>query len=195
MIMGTKKRLREIRSTLGQILKEALRCRVSSTTAKAPSSEPEIPHSASRAPLCLPKLSRSSHFPGFESDRFDIDRYGISHTETVLSLHSHLQSAGSESRLSLLPATRLSQINLYGLNTYHAELLRRQLRYETLPETLMDGTSQHTNILTTKYEPSLLPKSSTLRIRRSTGFASSKSQSTLATGTSLPTISSLRTLR
>ena len=189
MTMGTTERLPKVRSTLRHILKEVLRCRA------WPASASEAVRRVSLAPPRLPQLSQVSLFPDFESDRFGIDRYSVSSVGTAVSLYSHLNSACSESRSSLLPATRLSQVNPSDRYANNAALARREVRYECLPETLMEGASQHASILSPKFEPSLRSRSSTLKIRRSMQFASSEGQSTLARGASLPPMLNLRKAR
>jgi hypothetical protein len=190
--MGTSERLPEFRSTLRQVLKEVMRCCACPRAANAPASASGILPKASPAPPCLPQLSQVSLFPNFESDGFEIDRYGISTVATLLSLTSHLHSACNESGLSLLPATRLSQLDLYEPYTNHVTLQQRRVRYETLPEHLMDVASRRASFSTARDEPSLRPTSSTLKTRRPAPFASSESQTTIAIGASLPSKPSLK---
>lgn len=190
--MGTPQRSPEARSTLRQFLKEVLKCRAWSTAAKATVSGPGILGRTSLASPYLPELSLVSLFPDFDSDRFGTDRCSVSTTEPKPSHPVHLHSTYSESRLSLLPRTRLSQFDLHGAHANYAAIPRRQIRCETLPETLTEGASQRASISTMKTQASLRSRSSTLKIRRSTPSGPSHRQSTLATGALLPSISSLR---
>jgi hypothetical protein len=188
--MGTPQRSPEARSTLRQFLKKVLKCQAWSAAAKTTVSGPGILERTSLASPYLPELSLVSLFPDFEAGRFGTDRCTVSTTEPKPSLPVHLHSTYSESRLSLLPGTRLSQFDLHGANANYAAIPRRQIRCETLPKTLGEGASQRASVSTLKTQAPLRPRSSTLRIRRSTSSAPSRRQSTLATGALLPSISS-----
>ena len=190
--MGATERPPEVRSTLRRILRELLRCRAWSTATNTSASASGFSRRPSPIPPCLPQLSQISLFPNFESDPFGIDRYSVSISDSVPSRRSHLQSPLHESRLSLLPATRLSHFDLHRLYSNHVALPQRQVRYETSPETLAEGASHRASISTSIYQPSLRSVSSTLRIRGSRRFISNERRSTLATGASSPSVSSLR---
>jgi hypothetical protein len=151
---------------------------------RRPTSASRFPRRASATPSFLPQLSQISLFPDFESGQFGMDRYSVSPLDTIVSFQSHLQSAYNESRLS--------QFGLYGLYANQEPLPRRPIRYESLPETLMEGVSQLASISIAKHEPSLKSTSPTLKIRQSARLASSESRSTCATGPSVPSMSSLR---
>ena len=186
-IMGTPQRSPEARSTLRQFLKKVLKCQAWSAAAKTAVSGPGILERTSLASPYLPELSLVSLFPEFESDRFGTDRCSVSTTEPKPSLPIHLYSTYSESRLSLLPKTRLSQFDLRDAHANYAAIPRR---CEPLPKTLREGASQRVSISTLKTQVPLRPRSSTLKIRRSTSSAPSRRQSMLATGALLPSISS-----
>lgn len=190
--MAAPERFPEIRRTFKLIVKEALRCRARSTAARTRALRSEPQCRASSNPPCLPQLSRVSLFPDFESDTFGIDRCRISLVGAVESLHSHRPFMDCESRLPLLPLTRLSQIDLSGLYACHTALPQRQIQYEALPEMLTEGASQRASISTVEFEPSLRSTSSTLRIHRSSPSIPIESQVTVGTSTSLPLMPSLR---
>lgn len=190
--MGTSQRSPEARSTLRQFLKEVLKCLAWSAAAKTTVSGSGILGRTSLASPYLPELSLVSLFPDFESDRFGTDRCGVSTTEPKHSLPVRLHLTYSESRLSLLPGTRLSQFDLHGAHANHAAVPRQQIRCETLPKTLREGASQRASVSTMKTQASLRSRSSTLKIRRSTSSAPSQRRSAIATGALLPSISSPR---
>ena len=193
--MGITERLPELGSTLRQILKEVLRCRSRSTAVKGSAETSESSRRACPVPPCLPQLSQVSLFPNFESDRFRIDRYSVPTADGFASRHSHLESPSIESRLSLLPATRLNQFDLNQLFSNHQALPQHRVRYEPLPVAFAEGASLRASMLTPDHQPSLRLASTTLNIRRSTRSNSSESWSALATSASSPSKSGLKKAR
>jgi hypothetical protein len=125
--METTERLLEFRSTLRQILKELLKSYARQRAAKVPTSASRILSKASPDLSCLLQISQVSPFLNFESDHFGIDRYSISSVATIVPSASRLHSACNQSGFSLLPATRLSQLDLYELYANHATLRKRRI--------------------------------------------------------------------
>ncbi len=172
----------DARKSLRHSLKELLKCCKCFKTVGSHTAGSGILQTAAPPPPCLPELSQISLFPDFESSHFGEDHYSVSIPESF-SLSSCLQSTPppSDPGLSLLPVTRLSNVDLSQFPTHHRLNSGPQSRYETVQPDLGGGASLHASLASLGNGPSLRSSKSPLRIRGSEPILSSETQITLTT--------------
>ena len=173
MTTPTRRRRQTTRKSLRQSLKELLQRGKRQTNAQAQHVGSGILRRADTTDY-LPEPSRVSFFPDFESStQFDIDSYSASipnhFASEVETVGEALFSSPLASRLSLLPATRLSQFNLNQSYVDHGRPYR-PTQLTTVPEILIEGASRQASLVSLN---TVKLSRSTLRIRESNQSLSS----------------------